>query len=74
VSEERQTFVHPVFDATVIVRELFIAVRYAQFGQSPCKSAGAIEQVELILFTTVDIQGLNPSYSAHARDSLADVA
>ena len=61
LGEKRQALVHPVIDTGVVVGELLIAMRNAKLAQPPHEPTGAVEQVELILLTAVDVKCLQPA-------------
>ena len=45
----------------MVVRELLVAVRYAQFVQPRHKSTRAVQEIELILLTAIDIERFQPA-------------
>jgi hypothetical protein len=55
---ERQALVHPVIDTRMVVGKLLVAMGNAELVQPPHEPAGAVEQVELILLATVDVERL----------------
>jgi hypothetical protein len=61
LGEKRQALVHPVIDTGMVVGELLVAMRNAEFVQAPHKPAGAVEQIELILLAAVDVERLQPA-------------
>src|SRR5215472_15543830 len=56
--QERQTDIHPVIDAGMVVGKLFIAMRDRKVLQSPYESTRTVQQVELILVAAVDVKRL----------------
>ena len=44
MNQERQTFIHSVIDAAVIVRELVVAVRDTKLAKAPNQPARAVDQ------------------------------
>src|SRR5260370_30110656 len=59
--EKRQALVHPVIDTAMVVGELLVAMRDAEFVQPPHEPAGTVEQIVLILFSAVGVERLQPA-------------
>ena len=51
----------------MVVRKLLIAARDAQFVQPSCKSTRAVEEIELILRTAIDIERFQPAEIVRVR-------
>ena len=51
----------------MVVRELLVAMRYAQFVQPPYKSTRAVEEIELIFLTAIDIERFQPAEIVRLR-------
>ena len=59
MNEAWQTFVHSIINSAVIVRELLVAVSNARLVEAPNKPASAVDQIERILPTAIDVKGLH---------------
>ena len=59
--KKRQALVHPVIDAGMVVGELLVAMPDPKLIQASYEPAGAVEQVELILFAAIDVEGFQPA-------------
>ena len=59
--KKRQALIHPVIDAGMVVRELLVAIPDPKLIQASYEPAGAVEQVELVLFAAIDIEGFQPA-------------
>jgi hypothetical protein len=55
--KKRQALVHPVIDAGMVVGELLVAMPDPKLIQPSYEPAGAVEQVELVLFAAIDVEG-----------------
>src|SRR5438067_6252312 len=51
----------------MVVRKLLISVRDAQFVQPSCKSTRAVEEIELILLSAIDIERFQPAQIVRLR-------
>jgi hypothetical protein len=56
-----QALVHPVIDAERVVGELLVAMPDPKLIQPSYEPTGAVEQVELVLFAAIDVEGFQPA-------------
>src|SRR5215469_15987896 len=64
LGEKRQTDIHPVIDTSVVVGELFIAMRNAKLVEPAHEPTRTVQQIELILLAAVDVKCLQPTQVA----------
>src|ERR1700730_7731911 len=58
--KKRQALVHPVIDAGMVAGQLLVAMPDHKLIQPSYETAGAVEQVELVLFAAIDVEGFQP--------------
>ncbi len=61
LNQKWQTFIHSIVDPTVIVGELFVAVRDTAAGELPHKPASPKQKIELIPLPAIDVERLQIS-------------